>query len=497
MSPGTSFSVEVPAAEDPFSQASFVASSRAEDPLGPDSLAFVVRRRGSELNVFRYDYGSASATPPTQVPEGPLILWIDRVSFVEFRFFYEVPGDRLRRFVTAERHFDLVEVPRLFVGVETRSSRSTPQRFDNLRRGNVAFESCPEQGPEAGDTHCLDLSVSVAGEGRLQLTSGANNTVAAMLDDGVHFLRPGTAWGIDIEEPGNAFFMTSTVAAQPNGTSSFGFRLRRDATWRLAAVDSAGSELIDTGVTGAAGPPGTMWIDRVTDTEFRFFFEVTGSGERTPLASTTHADLRDVANLFIGVQFFDTSRVRFSFDNLRSGPVPETGQAVDADAIDDFSTDSSANWRLSQSFGGGGTLGINTQIASLTARAKDATDDPLLYTFTAERKADGARFQHGPRRQERLSSTSTLATGSSQFTWTTIAAAPTKRQTPAVRWSYASTPTGRCFAAAMRTRAAASTSLTRSSCSTLFSAPAHQHRAGTHWIPTTTAHSRSPTRFSC
>ena len=400
MSPGTSFAIQMDAADSPLSPASFLVSSHARDPLGPGSFAFALRRRGSNLSVLRYDGGRGTSTPVTQVPEGPLILWIDRVSFVDFRFWYEVPGSNFRRFIASERLYGIVEVSRLFVGVEAWSSRGDPQRFDDLRQGSVFFEPCPQQGLESGDTRCLDLAASVAGNGKLRLTNGANNTVSAVLDDGLHFLRPGTAWGIDIEEPGNAFFMASTIAAQPNGASSFGFRLRRDATWRLATIDSAETELIDTAVEGAQGPPGTMWIDRATDTEFRFFFEVAGSGERTALGSVTHPDLRDVADLFVGVQFFDTSPTRFTFDNLRSGPIPKAGQAVDAIVVDDFSADTSSSWQLSQSFGSGGTLRINTQIASLTVRAADATEDPILYTFTAERKAqggiDGTRLQQGP-----------------------------------------------------------------------------------------------------
>ena len=62
--------------------------------------------------------------------------------------------------------------------------------------------------------------------GTLTFQTGFNNTVAAVLDDGDHFIEAGEAWAVDgLDFPTDSldqFFMVSTIPEQPDAITSFG-----------------------------------------------------------------------------------------------------------------------------------------------------------------------------------------------------------------------------------------------------------------------------------
>ena len=157
-------------------------------------------------------------------------------------------------------------------------------------------------------------------DGALRVRPGYNNTVAVMLDDGEHFLKPGHRVAVDILDEGNSFVQISTIPAQPDGSNSFGFRVRRDGDFRIQTYTNNGTSIGEFRCD--PGGPVTIWVDRLTATEFEFYYE--RGGERTLIERATLPEAAEIEDLFFGVQVFEVSGgggVRF--DNLRIGAVPE------------------------------------------------------------------------------------------------------------------------------------------------------------------------------
>lgn len=111
----------------------------------------------------------------------------------------------------------------------------------------------------------------------------------------------------------SVFMMCSTIAGQPNGTSSFGFRFRRDGYARM--------HLYPGGIqTNTLDPdpnkPATLCVERTSDTDF--YYSIIIDEVKNPLGSFALPELAGIVNLHIGAQAFDISPDTFSFDNLQT-----------------------------------------------------------------------------------------------------------------------------------------------------------------------------------
>jgi hypothetical protein len=125
---------------------------------------------------------------------------------------------------------------------------------------------------------------------------------------------------VDVLDDANSFFQISSIPSQPDGQTSFGFRLRRDGDFRIQTYSGNTSTLGEFHCD--PGGPLTLWIDRPTATEFEFYYE--RHGERTLIDRATLPEVAAVEELYFGVQVFEvggggTTR----FDNLRLGVIPE------------------------------------------------------------------------------------------------------------------------------------------------------------------------------
>ncbi len=170
------------------------------------------------------------------------------------------------------------------------------------------------------DSYGSGGSFNVSG-GTLNIDAAAGNTASAMRTSTVSFLV-GEWLGIDAPGPGpdgfNVFLMFSTTAAQPNGSTSYGIRLAREATAGLRTKIYPGGaqpSVPDPDLT----TPATLWINRVSDTVFESYYEMDGSGTKTFVSSDSMPDLAGITDLHIGAQVWKGSQ---SFDNLRIVPEP-------------------------------------------------------------------------------------------------------------------------------------------------------------------------------
>jgi hypothetical protein len=176
-------------------------------------------------------------------------------------------------------------------------------------------------------------SFNVSG-GTINLTAASNNTYSVVHT--TSSLAVGESYSIDMLDPytgsGNSggedgqFLMLTTSTGQPNNSASFGFRLRidRSTTIRLATYSNNTTTTVDTGVsTGVA--PTTFWADRVSATQFDFYYGVAGS--RTFIYSGNLTASEAANPIHVGVQAFSatgTGSEVFNFDNLSiAATIPE------------------------------------------------------------------------------------------------------------------------------------------------------------------------------
>jgi hypothetical protein len=188
-------------------------------------------------------------------------------------------------------------------------------------------------------------SFTVSG-GTLNLTAASNNTFSIVHT--TSSLEVGESYSLDMLDPwdgsGNSggndgqFLMLTTGTGQPNGSSSFGFRLRLDnnSVIRLQTLKSDGNTIVSTSVAPSAAAPDTLWIDRISATDFEFYYGPAGS--RT-LITTGSLPASDAANpLRVGFQAFSASGATelYNFDKLQIGPIAGPG----GPAITSFSASS-------------------------------------------------------------------------------------------------------------------------------------------------------------
>ena len=160
------------------------------------------------------------------------------------------------------------------------------------------------------------------GGGTLNLTPGGANTVAVMLNDGANYMTPGSRWAVDVNDDGNSFMQVSTIPGQPDGTSSFGFRLRRDTGgFRIHRYSSAAGSGIVGGFLDNPSGALTMRIDRTSATDFSFYYD-TPTADPVLLGSASLPDVAAIDDLYVGVQAFtSTGTPTFHFDNLQADTI--------------------------------------------------------------------------------------------------------------------------------------------------------------------------------
>ncbi len=152
-------------------------------------------------------------------------------------------------------------------------------------------------------------------DGKLNITTGNDSTASVMTVVAVDF-AVGDSLSVDVPPvPGSqsVFLMGSTTAGQPNGTSSFGFRFRRDGS-----LDRL--HLYPGGITASTpdpsrDKPATLKITRTSETDFAYFIAI--EGVQTQLGSFTLSQLAGIHSLHIGAQAWDLASHVYSFDNLQ------------------------------------------------------------------------------------------------------------------------------------------------------------------------------------
>jgi hypothetical protein len=156
--------------------------------------------------------------------------------------------------------------------------------------------------------------------GKLNITTGINNTFSVMTSEAVEFAIGET---LSLEVPAvsdnnGVFMMCSTTDGQPdpNGPGTFGFRFRRDGV----SLSYARMHLYPGGIlANTTDPfpdkPATLRVRRTSYADFEYSIEI--EGEKTRLGSFILPELSGITNLHIGAQAYGLSISTFVFDNLK------------------------------------------------------------------------------------------------------------------------------------------------------------------------------------
>ncbi len=157
----------------------------------------------------------------------------------------------------------------------------------------------------------------VISAGKLKITTGNDNTASVMTTDPVVF-PVGEILSLDvppISANQSAFMMCSTIAGQPNGGTSFGFRFRRDGG-TLVRMQLCPGDILPSTNDPSPGKPATLMVKRTSETDFEYSIRIEGGV--TQLGSFTLSQLSGNIDLHIGAQAYALSGgTTFAFDNLR------------------------------------------------------------------------------------------------------------------------------------------------------------------------------------
>ena len=164
--------------------------------------------------------------------------------------------------------------------------------------------------------------------GVLEITSGQINTYSVVSKQPL--LGVGESFSAQV--PGNnskqsVFLVVSTVAAEPKGGmgGSFGLRFRRDERGLMVHCYGASRACRLLNDTFTADPdqsaPLLLTIDRISPTEFMFYYD-TGNGP-VPLSEypITNEDLKKCERLHVGVEAWGLNGGVFQFDDFRIKPI--------------------------------------------------------------------------------------------------------------------------------------------------------------------------------
>ena len=149
------------------------------------------------------------------------------------------------------------------------------------------------------------------------------------------FLKPNEVLAVDVPatKPGlNIFVVVSTSIGEPQGgpDGGIGFRLRRDHGKGIAVQQSDSNRcfplVLDSSLTDDPNPdlPLRLVIERKTETEFNFYYEIKGS--RTKIAGPIYShELAEVEGLYIGFEVSnrDIHRQSVTFDNFSIRPASD------------------------------------------------------------------------------------------------------------------------------------------------------------------------------
>lgn len=156
--------------------------------------------------------------------------------------------------------------------------------------------------------------------GRLQITVADANTYMVLLDNGSNFLETNERYSIEVPPrsstagPGIDLFSRSVPT-----NDAIGFRFRRQndllALTRFGKGPVFASALFDPDPS----QPLTLFVDRVSETEFRFGYLLE---DRTDFIFVSNTDVNNSLNLHIGVEAFRNVSQTFEFDNLSISATP-------------------------------------------------------------------------------------------------------------------------------------------------------------------------------
>ena len=219
----------------------------------------------------------------------------------------------------------VVATPFLILGAFSAPSNATPLVDD--------FSSDTSANYVGSDSYgcCGSFSIDTSGAGSLLIDPGLSNTYSVMHSNSD--LGVGEQFRIDVGRvnlSGNTMFsMVSTHPALPDGTSEFGFRFRRDSGDGLhIETISNGSDIIGPSFPDPDPSASlTLWIDRITATQFGFYYSEIGSGSRTFVGNSSLLPSEVTSSFHVGAQtwrFLTDSPPAYAFDNLQIVPEPST-----------------------------------------------------------------------------------------------------------------------------------------------------------------------------
>lgn len=227
-------------------------------------------------------------------------------------------------------------------------SRVVSFRFTLASLGLAAVMVAPARATPLLDDFNTDTSANYTGSnsygsgGSFTIDASDNNVLRNLPASGntysvVHTtssLGIGETYSIDALDPWSGgglsgggdgqFIMLTTSTGQPNGSSSYGFRLRVDnnSVIRLFTASSAGNSTVNT-TTSPSVAPDTFWIDRTTATDFEFYYGPS-LGSRTLITTGSLAASDVVSPLHVGIQSWSTGgSEQYDFDNLQIQNIPE------------------------------------------------------------------------------------------------------------------------------------------------------------------------------
>ena len=177
---------------------------------------------------------------------------------------------------------------------------------------------------------CGSFSIDTSGDGSLIIDPGLTNTYSVMhagSDLGI-----GESFRVDVSPVfppvSGPKSVISTSTSVPNGTSTFGLRLRRDDGGLRIDTFSGGAESTGPWVTDPnPAAPVTFWIDRTSSTDFSFYYSQIGGTTRAFVGSSSLLSSEISGPLHVGVDAYrhlSNTPTGFAFDNLQIVPEPST-----------------------------------------------------------------------------------------------------------------------------------------------------------------------------
>ncbi len=197
-------------------------------------------------------------------------------------------------------------------------------------------------------------------DGTLNITTGSDNTASVMTTGTVRFATGET---LSVEVPGisgsqGVFMMCSTTDAQPDGSTTFGFRFRRGGG--IVRIDRYPGEAVADSTDPNSAEAATMIVTRTSDTDFDYSIEINGT--ETPLGSFTLSELSGMADLYIGAQAYDTTGSTFSFDNLKV----HHDYSCEGYFWDNFENPGLIGYTYEDSYGSGGSFTVSGDTLNIT-----------------------------------------------------------------------------------------------------------------------------------